>query len=78
MALGIPVVCNDIGDTGQIVETSKAGSLVHEFTVAEYRRVINQLQPSDRLNKEQIRAGAFEYFDLEKGTRQYAGVYELL
>ena len=45
MAMGIPLICNDIGDTGQIVEVSKAGSLVHEFTVAEYRRVISELRP---------------------------------
>jgi glycosyltransferase involved in cell wall biosynthesis len=76
MAMGIPLICNDIGDTGKIVEASNAGSLVREFTALEYRRVIGELQPLDQINKEQIRAAAFEYFDLEKGIESYGQLYQ--
>lgn len=78
MAMGIPLICNDIGDTGKIVEASAAGSLVREFTAQEYLRVIQQLLPLNQVNKEQIRASAFEYYDLEKGVKSYSEVYKLM
>jgi glycosyltransferase involved in cell wall biosynthesis len=78
MAMGIPLICNDIGDTGKIVEASKAGSLVREFTKTEYQRVMTQLQPLDQIDKEQIRAAAFEYYDLEKGVGHYSDVYKIM
>ncbi len=78
MAMGIPLVCNDIGDTGRIVEASKAGLLVREFSNAAYREIINQLPGKSRSGKEQIRAAAFEHYDLEKGVLKYVNVYKIM
>jgi glycosyltransferase involved in cell wall biosynthesis len=78
MAMGIPLICNDIGDTGKIVEASKAGTLVREFSNAGYKQAIDQLQPLQQINKEQIRAAAFEYYDLEKGVQRYLEVYRTM
>lgn len=78
MAMGVALICNDIGDTGKIVESSKAGSIVREFTKSEYRRVIDQLQPLQQISREQIRAAAFEYYDLEKGVQLYLNVYKAM
>jgi glycosyltransferase involved in cell wall biosynthesis len=76
MAMGIPLICNDIGDTGKIVEASNAGALVREFTLTEYQKVIRQLQPQEQISKEKIRDAAFEYYDLEKGVIRYSEVYQ--
>jgi glycosyltransferase involved in cell wall biosynthesis len=78
MAMGIPLICNDIGDTGKIVEASNSGSLVDSFTGTEYDRVISLLEPLNKINRVQIRAAAFEYFDLEKGITKYFDVYKLM
>lgn len=78
MAMGIPLICNDIGDTGKIVSAAKAGALVGKFDATEYRRVISDLPAIKETDKEHIRAAAFEYYDLQKGTEKYAGVYQLL
>ena len=76
MAMGIPLICNDIGDTGKIVEASKAGSLVREFMATEYQKVIKELQPLQEENKSQIRSAAYEYYDLEKGIERYVTIYK--
>lgn len=76
MAMGIPLICNDIGDTGKIVEASKAGSLVREFKKDEYHKVVNQLESLQSINREKIRNAAFEYYDLEKGVQRYSEVYK--
>jgi glycosyltransferase involved in cell wall biosynthesis len=78
MAMGIPLICNDIGDTGKIVEASKAGSLIRGFTQAEYQRVIKESKKPGGVSKEQIRAAAFEYYDLEKGVEKYLSVYKTI
>jgi glycosyltransferase involved in cell wall biosynthesis len=76
MAMGIPLICNDIGDTGKIIEASKAGSLIREFKKEEYRRVIAQLQPLEEAGKAANRNAAFEYYDLGKGVKNYLEVYK--
>lgn len=78
MAMGIPLICNDIGDTGKIIEASKAGSLVIEFQSDEYRRVIGQLASLKDTSKAAIRGAAFEYYDLAKGVANYLSVYQKL
>jgi glycosyltransferase involved in cell wall biosynthesis len=78
MAMGIPIICNDIGDTGKIIEASKAGTLVRQFSNNGYQQAIEQLQPLQEVNKEHIRAAAFEYYDLGKAVHHYLGVYEIM
>lgn len=76
MAMGIPVICNDIGDTGNIVLESKAGFLVSHFEKSEYEKVCNRLLEREEWNKEQIRQSACRYFDLQEGVNRYRKVYK--
>jgi glycosyltransferase involved in cell wall biosynthesis len=78
MAMGIPLICNDIGDTGKIVEASKAGSLVKEFKNEEYKRIIGELGSLEQIKKADIRDAAFKYYDLGKGVENYLSVYEMI
>lgn len=78
MGMGIPVICNsNVGDVDTIINNTKAGVLVNEFTEREY---ITAIEKTDKLNitPEQIRQAAIKYFSLEKGVTKYAGIYKKL
>ena len=76
MAMGIPIVCNDIGDTGKIISVSGAGTLVKNFNQEEYRMVSASLSILEQLSKENIRLAAAEYYDLQVGIERYLNVYK--
>jgi glycosyltransferase involved in cell wall biosynthesis len=76
MGMGVPVICNDIGDTGRIIRESGTGVLVNEFTETEYDRVIGEMDRLIQIPKEKIREAAIKYFDLETGAAQYLEVYD--
>jgi glycosyltransferase involved in cell wall biosynthesis len=76
MGMGVPVICNDIGDTGMVIEESKTGMLVKEFSDAEYDRVINSIDEVINIPKARIRDAAVKYFDLEAGAAEYLKVYD--
>jgi glycosyltransferase involved in cell wall biosynthesis len=76
MAMGIPVICNDIGDTGKIITETKTGLVVKEFTEQAYETIIDQMPQLLSIDKEHIRKAAFKYFDLEKGAADYLKLYQ--
>jgi len=78
MSMGIPVICNDIGDTGKIIEESGTGILIQEFSNAKYNVAINVLPELLKVSKEKIRDYAFKYFNLEVGIEKYSIVYKQL
>lgn len=78
MAMGIPLICNDIGDTGEIVNAAEAGIMVNEFTEAGYQRALQAMDSFTIPPPEKIRNAAFTYFDLQKGIADYSDVYNLL
>ena len=73
--MGIPVICNDIGDTGVIINETKTGILVNEFDETTVNAAINAM---DKLSfdKNLIRSQAKKYFDLETGAQQYLSLYQ--
>jgi glycosyltransferase involved in cell wall biosynthesis len=76
MGMGIPVICNNIGDTGAVIDETKTGLVVREFTDNEYDKMINRMDELLSIPAEKIREGAFRYFDLEKGAGDYLQVYK--
>ena len=78
MAMGIPVVCNSgVGDTDAIVQNYGSGVLVAEHSDAAYDAAIAQMLP-ERFDAAAIRAGALDYFGLDKGVAQYRAIYNRL
>lgn len=75
MGMGIPVICNHIGDTGTIIEETGTGIVVKDFTNKEYDRVIDMLPGLLAMSPETIRQAAFRYFDLARGIADYEKVY---
>lgn len=76
MAMGIPIVCNDVGDTGRIIDESGAGVKIKEFSDAAYQIAIENLLQFKTDMKPQIRESACKYFDLQEGTAKYLAVYK--
>ncbi len=73
--MGIPVVCNDIGDTGFVIRSTGTGLLVDEYTPDAFNTAIRQLPQITALDKRAIRTAAIDLFDLQKGTALYQKVY---
>jgi glycosyltransferase involved in cell wall biosynthesis len=78
MAMGIPVICNDIGDTGKIVRNSKAGIVIDAFTEEDYNKAIRILPERSAVLSESIRRAACQYYDLANGVSKYEEVYKKL
>jgi glycosyltransferase involved in cell wall biosynthesis len=76
MGMGIPVICNDIGDTGNIIEQTNTGVVIREFAEAEYEKQIQKMDEILVIPKEYIRQTAFQYFDLASGAASYLQVYK--
>ncbi|MBK7680959.1 MAG: hypothetical protein IPJ29_16485 [Chitinophagaceae bacterium] len=53
--MGIPIICNDIGDTGQIVEKSDSGLVVKQFNKEGYEAVVAKLNVLNSMDQNKIR-----------------------
>ena len=76
MGMGIPVICNDIGDTGKIIDETKTGIVINKFSEEAYDEAVSKMPQLLAINKEHIRKAAFQYFDLEMGAAGYLGLYK--
>jgi glycosyltransferase involved in cell wall biosynthesis len=75
MGMGIPVICNDIGDTGNIITATQTGMVINEFDEATLRQAVLEIPLLEQLDKELIRHHAQEIFDLQSGVKRYSDVY---
>lgn len=72
MAMGIPIITNrGVGDSNRIIEASKAGVLIQDFTQESFESCVLP----DRPNLKDIRNFVFEHFSLEKGVEKYREIY---
>lgn len=76
MGMGVPIICNDIGDTGYIVEQTEAGVVITDFSNATYKEAVSRMNHLTSISKEKIRAGAFAYYDLSNGVKSYLKAYK--
>jgi glycosyltransferase involved in cell wall biosynthesis len=78
MAMGIPVVCNaGIGDTDLVVNHYHSGVVANSTTDEAYKKAVSSLL-NEKFDKVSIRAGADDYFSLEKGVASYNSIYNSL
>ncbi len=78
MGMGLPVVCNAIGDTGNIIKASGAGLLVDAFDAGTLAAAAGNISSIEHLDKALIRNSAFKYFDLQQGGASYEAIYRQL
>ena len=76
MGMGIPLICNDIGDTGYIINNTRSGIVINGFSKNDYSKALNAFDKLDAINTENIRQGATLFFDLKIGTARYLQVYK--
>jgi glycosyltransferase involved in cell wall biosynthesis len=76
MGMGLPVICNEIGDTGCIVEQTCTGYLVRNFEEKSLNEAVNQVPFLLHLEKEKIRKHAIQLFDLTIGVGKYHSLYK--
>ena len=75
MAMGIPVICNDIGDTGKIVEDTRSGVVIKGFEKKYYEEVTDYLFHNHVFDKGRIRSSTFQYYDLRHGGEAFKQIY---
>jgi glycosyltransferase involved in cell wall biosynthesis len=77
LAMGIPVICNDIGDVGNIVEKTNGGIVVAGFDrnsllpAVEYVKSLDQSPP---INRQKV----LDYYSLTNAVDKYHKVYQTL
>ena len=76
MAMGLPVICNDIGDTGGIVDSTRTGIVVNDFSETSFKAVADRLHSGAKVNRSYIRDCAKKIFDLRAGADKYFKMYE--
>lgn len=78
LSMEIPVICNSgIGDTGEIVNSSKTGCVCETFSIEAYNKAIEQYFNDPSLKKGfQLREKAIELFGLEMGVSKYLSAYK--
>jgi glycosyltransferase involved in cell wall biosynthesis len=74
MGMGIPVICNSIGDTGDIIRKTKTGILVDNFSEKEFSTAVEEIG-GFCADREHIRNCAKVLFDLEGGVNKYFSLY---
>ena len=76
LGLGIPIITNTgIGDSNEIIETSGAGLLIHEFNKENYMNIIQKFSVLLSIDKRKLVETSHAYFSLEKGVKLYESVY---
>ena len=79
LALEIPVICNsNVGDVDEIINISKAGIVVSEFSDECYDKAILEFEKFNSQDKKFLRETAIEYFDLQVGAEIYSSIYKKL
>lgn len=76
MGLGLPVVCNDLGDTGRIIQATQSGCVVKDFSTEAFKEAIKDIDQLALISPDHIREAAFHYFDLKEGVKKYLAEYQ--
>jgi glycosyltransferase involved in cell wall biosynthesis len=76
--MGIPVITNSgVGDVKEIVEKYDAGYVLDSFSESEMNTVIKKMVSNGiKFDSNKIRAGAVEFYNLDKTVNTYQQVYK--
>ena len=76
LSMGIPVISNSgIGDSVDLMNHSKAGWLIDNFTNDEFDRAIKNIPLLLKINKDEIRNFAISRLSLSGGIDHYLNIY---
>ena len=75
LSMGIPVICNNIGDVAYIIDMSNGGFILNDFSEISFRfalEYIHSLKYNLKINIESVR----NYYSLEQAIIKYDNVYK--
>ncbi len=78
MSVGLPMICNPIGDVAEIVRHTRCGLLLTDFDEATMDRIVGQLHILLPADAHALHAAACMHFDVRKAAAQYDRIYRLL
>ena len=78
LSMGIPVVLNDIGDSGMIIDKCGSGIVIRDFNDRSYDKVIAGIDEMKKQDAGAIRNCSLEFYSLDKGIQKYEMVYRTL
>ena len=79
MSMGIPIICNTgIGDTDKIINETKTGCVIQEFSDIAFDEVIKNIDHLLSISPDEIHNIAAQKFSLESGIEKYYKVYKNL
>lgn len=76
LSMGIPIIANNIGDSGLFVQQNNVGYMVQDVTEPQLRSALNNIEKILTLDPADIRNKAMEEYSLAKGVWLYKNVYE--
>jgi glycosyltransferase involved in cell wall biosynthesis len=77
MGMGLPVICNNIGDTGEIVRRTQSGVVLNEFSERGYQVALQEMTQFES-DRNKIRQAALNFFSVEMGIERYVKVYQII
>ena len=78
LSMGIPIIANDIGDSGNFIEEHHTGIMVRDLSEKEMKNAITKIDSIIKLDPVKIRKQAISEYSLEKGINLYSEVYQHL
>lgn len=76
LAMGLPIIANDIGDHQFLAQKYNFGKILEKLESSAMQEAIGDLPSILQLSPLSLRNIAEEYFDLQKGVDLYKNVYE--
>ncbi len=78
MAMGIPVIANSgVGDVKEVIEKYNGGYVIDNFSPTEMNSIIDKIVAANNVfDKETIRNGAIDFYNLDTTVATYAAVYK--
>jgi glycosyltransferase involved in cell wall biosynthesis len=77
MAMGIPVITNGgVGDVAEIVQSSKSGIVIDEFTDEAFETAISEVMNSENYDPAAIREEAIKWYSLDNAIEKYTRIYK--
>jgi glycosyltransferase involved in cell wall biosynthesis len=78
LAMGIPVICNDIGDVAKIIEISRGGIILNNFTQESMNKALEYIRQIKSSGVHINRQAVENYYSLQQAISHYHQVYQEL
>lgn len=76
LSMGIPVIANNIGDSGLFIQENNLGIMLNDTSEKEIERAVKNIDVINDISPAFIRKKALEEYSLAKGVQLYKGVYQ--